>query len=120
MMPQSNPWQSYRQVAAQTASPGQLILMLYDGAIRFLELARNGFREEDPLLFNQTINNNIIKAQNIINELNATLNMEAGAEFAANMRRLYHYLDHRLHESNQFKREDGVTEAISRITVLRD
>ena len=35
-----NPWQSYRQVATSTATPGQLVLMLYDGAIRFLEQAR--------------------------------------------------------------------------------
>ncbi len=119
-MLQTNPWQSYRQVATTTATPGQLVLMLYDGAIRFLERARLGFGCDDPLEFNQTINNNVLRAQAIISELNVTLNMEAGGDFAANLRRLYNYMEQRLHECNQYKREDGIIEVISRITVLRD
>src|ERR1041384_7181423 len=109
-MLQKNPWQSYRQVATTTASPGQLILMLYEGALRFLELAHRGFSEEDPLPFNQTI----------INELNLTLNMEAGGQFSQNMRRLYSYLERRLQESNQYKQQEGLNEVIQRLTVLRD
>src|SRR5437867_13254576 len=93
------PWQSYRQVATQTASPGQLVLMLYDGAIRFLEQARAGFSNDDPLEFNQSIHNNILKAQAIINELNASLDTEKGGELAAKLRVLYNYMDRRLHES---------------------
>jgi flagellar protein FliS len=119
-MPAANPWQSYRQVATQTATPGQLVLMLYDGAIRFLEQARAGFAKDDPLEFNQTINNNVIRAQAIIHELNETLNMEAGGKFAETMRALYNYMDLRLHESNQHKREDGILDVIRRLMVLRD
>ena len=115
-----NPWQSYRQISTQTASPGQLVLMLYDGALRFLEEARRAFGLEDPLEFNQTINNNVIKAQNIINELNAALDMERGADCARNFRRLYDYLDRRLQESNQYKKQDGIVEVITRLTVVRD
>lgn len=119
-MPQPNPWQSYRQVATQTAPPGQLVLMLYDGAIRFLERARLGFQYEDPLEFNLTINNNLLKAQAVISELNLSLNMEEGKECAANFRRLYNYLDRRLQESNQYKQETGIVEVIRRLTILRD
>ena len=119
-MHRPNPWQSYRQVATQTASPGQLVLMMYDGAIRFLEQARRGFAMDDPLEFNQTINNNVLRAQAIINELNATLNTKAGGEFAANLRRLYDYCDRRLQECNQYKQEDGIVEVINRLTVLRE
>ena len=119
-MPPSNPWQSYRQVATQTASPGQLVLMLFDGAIRFLEKARLGFTADDPLEFNQTINNNVIRAQDIIHELNWSLDVEKGGEVAGTLRRLYGYMDHRLHESNQHKREDGILDVIKRLTVLRD
>lgn len=119
-MPQPNPWQSYRQVATQTASPGQLVLMLFDGAIRFLERARLGFNFEDPLEFNLTINNNLLKAQAVISELNLSLNMEEGKDCAANFRRLYNYFDRRLQESNQYKQEAGIVEVIGRLTVLRD
>jgi flagellar protein FliS len=119
-MVQSKPWQSYRQVATQTASPGQLVLMLYDGAIRFLECARTGFGLDDPAEFNQTINNNILRAQAIVNELDTVLNMEAGGPFADKLRALYRYMDARLQEANAQKQEAGVVEVIRHITTLRD
>lgn len=115
-----SPWQSYRQVSAQTASPGQLVLLLYDGAIRFLEQARLGFSKEDPKEFNETINNNIQRAQAIIAEMDQALNMEEGGEFAATMRRLYLYMDTRLQESNVRKSEAGLLDVIKRLTILRD
>jgi flagellar protein FliS len=115
-----NPWQSYRQVATQTASPGLLVLMLYDGAIRFLERAVAGFSAEDPLEFNQTINNNILRAQEIIAELNNSLNLQDGGEFAHTLRRLYNYMDWRLQQSNLHKQESGIREVIGRLGVLRD
>ena len=119
-MTYGNPWQSYQQVATNTAPPGQLVLMLYDGAIRFLNLAVAGFESEDPLEFNQTISNNIIRAQDIINELNLSLNMSVGGEFATTLRSLYAYFDRRLQESNVQKEDTGVREVIQRLTVLRD
>lgn len=104
----------------QTANPGQLVLMLFDGAIKFLERARLGFQYDDPLMFNQTINDNIIRAQEIIAELNASLNMEAGGEFAKTMRRLYEYMDWRLMEANFKKEEAGIIEVIKHLTIIRD
>jgi len=89
----TNPWQSYRQVATKTATPGQLVLMLFDGALRFLDRAMVGFDLDDPLDSNLAINNNILKAQEIIRELNMSLNLDKGGEFAVTMRRLYNYYD---------------------------
>ncbi len=120
MMPRANPWQSYRHVALTTASPGQLVLMLYDGALRFLRQALDGFNEEDPLQFNLTIHNNITRAQAIINELNVSLDMNQGGELSHSLRRLYQYLDRRLDESNYRKERQGVDEAVQRLTTLRD
>lgn len=119
-MPPLNPWQSYRQVATQTASPGQLVLMLYDGAIRFLERARQGFQFEDPLEFNQTINNNLLRAQAIINELNLALDLEQGGKLAHTLRALYLYMDRRLQEANQHKQEQGILEVLRHLTALRE
>ena len=115
-----NPWQSYRQVATRTASPGQLVLMLYEGAIRFLERAEAGFRLEDPVEFNTTINDNILRAQDIIRELDFSLNVEQGGELAIQLRRLYDYFDRVLLEANLRKDPTGITEVVRRITVLRD
>ena len=120
MMRPSNPWNSYRRVAMETAPPGQLILMLFDGILRFLDQSMQGFAHEDPLEFNRTINNNILRAQAIIQELNSSLNMEVGGEFAATMRGLYQYMDRRLQESNLRKTQEGIHEVIQRVTVLRD
>ena len=115
-----NPWNSYRQVATQTASPGQLVIMLYDGAIRALQLAETGFSNEDPAEANQTIHNNVTRAQEILNELNMSLNMEAGGEFASCMRRLYAYMDERLQEANVTKTRQGIEDVLKRLQTLRE
>lgn len=120
MFARAKAWQSYRQVATQTASPGQVVLMLYDGILRFLEQARTGFSKDDPKEFNETINNNVQRAQAIINEMNQSLNMTEGGEFASRMRGLYDYFDRRLQESNMTKTDGGVMEVIQRVTVLRE
>ena len=120
MFREAKAWQTYRQAATQSASPGQLVLMLYDGILRFLEQARLGFGKDDPKEFNETINNNLQRAQAIINEMNASLNMAEGGEFAQRMRGLYDYFDRRLQEANIAKNEEGILEVIKHVTVLRD
>ena len=115
----ANPWQSYRQVATKTATPGQLVLMLFDGALRFLDKALVGFDLDDPLESNLAINNNILKAQEILRELNMSLNMELGGEFAATMRRLYNYYDLQLSQSNLKKDPAGVQLVIRLLSVIR-
>lgn len=116
----TNPWQSYRQVATKTATPGQLVLMLFDGALRFLDRALVGFDLDDPLDSNLAINNNILKAQEIIRELNMSLNLDKGGEFAVTMRRLYNYYDLQLSQSNLRKDAEGVKLVIRLLTVIRD
>ncbi len=114
------PWQSYQQVSTKTASPGLLVVMLYDGAISFLERALTGFDFEDPLEFNATINNNVLRAQQILTELNSSLDMKRGGEISVTLRRLYYYMDARLTQSNLTKTRSGIDEAIRHLTVLRD
>jgi flagellar protein FliS len=115
----SNPWLSYRQVATKTATPGQLVLMLFDGALRFLDKALVGFDLDDPLDSNLAINNNILKAQEILRELNMSLNMEKGGELANTMRRLYNYYDLQLSQSNLQKDPSGVELVIRLLSVIR-
>ena len=115
----TNPWLSYRQVATTTATPGQLVLMLFDGALRFLDKALVGFDLDDPLDSNLAINNNILKAQEILRELNMSLNMEKGGEFATTMRRLYNYYDLQLSQSNLRKDPSGVELVIRLLSVIR-
>jgi flagellar secretion chaperone FliS len=116
----ANPWKSYRKVATLTAPPGQIVLMLYEGALRALENALPGFSQDDPAQANMLIHNNLQRAQEIIRELNYALNMEQGGECAATLRQLYDYFDRRIWESNVRKRREGVDEVIRHLTVLRD
>jgi flagellar protein FliS len=111
---------SYQSVATQTAPPGQLVLMLYEGAIRFLERSLTGFQRQDPAEFHETINNNILRAQEILTHLNTALDLEQGGELALTLRRLYHYMDHQLTHSNIQKCPRGIQDTIARLSTLRD
>jgi flagellar protein FliS len=118
-MTRGNPWQSYKKVATQTASPGQLVLMLFEGAIRFLDRSLTGFALDDPAERNATISNNLIRAQDILHELDASLNLEAGGELAQTLRALYQYCDRRLNESNRYKTDAGIHEVLRHLGELR-
>ena len=120
MTQRSDPWQSYRKVTTQTAPPEQLVLMLYDGAIGFLERGLLGFNHSDPLGFNLTINNNVLRAQAIIFEMNARLDMEKGGDVATNFRRLYDYFYYRLQEGNIKKKKAPIEEIVGHLRELRE
>jgi flagellar protein FliS len=112
---------TYRANAILTASPGQLVLMLYDGALKALALAREGFNQpaDDPRRI-QVINQQLLKAQDILAELQSGLNLEAGGEFARTMHRLYDYHNRRLLEANLRKQVEPVIEVERLVRELRD
>ena len=112
---------TYRTNAVMTASPGQLVLMLFDGALKAMETARAAFalKEEDPRQI-KVINDQILKAQTIIIELQSGLNLEAGGEFARTLDRLYDYHNRRLLEAN-LRKDLAVLEEVERLVRnLRD
>jgi flagellar protein FliS len=102
---------TYRANSILTASPGQLVLMLFDGALKSLAVARAACDDPagDPRRF-EIIHTQLSKAQRIIAELQGTLNMEAGGEFARTMYRLYDYYDRRLMEANLKKQAAPIAE----------
>jgi flagellar secretion chaperone FliS len=112
---------TYRANAVLTASPGQLVLMLYDGALKALALAQQAFCEPaaEPRRI-EAINRHLLKAQAIISELQSGLNMEAGGEFAQTMNRLYDYHNRRLFEANLRKQVAPVIEVERLLRELRD
>lgn len=112
---------TYRANAILTASPGQLVLMLYDGALKALALAREAFAAppEDPRRI-EIINTQLLKAQAILSELQNGLNLEAGGDFARTMHRLYDYHNRRLLEANIRKQVEPVIEVERLVRELRD
>jgi flagellar protein FliS len=104
----NNPLNIYRKTATTTASPGELVLMLFDGALRFMAAAEIGFQEENFARRNEQIHNNIQRTQAIITELQATLNMEKGGEFSENLYRLYDFMQDQLNQANREKSLDKI------------
>jgi flagellar protein FliS len=116
----TNPFKSYTQIAAQTAPPGVVILMLYDRALRALDTALAGFEYADPRQRNETIHNNLRRAVDIVRLLNNSLNLQEGGELAGTLRNLYFYFEDLLVKSNMQKRREGVDEVISQLKPIRD
>ncbi len=112
---------TYRANAVLTASPGQLVLMLFDGALKAIALAREGFAisSDDPRRI-EVINQHLLKAQAILTELQDGLNLETGGEFARTMHRLYDYHNRRLFEANLRKQVEPVVEVERLVRELRD
>ncbi|HVU31942.1 MAG TPA: flagellar export chaperone FliS [Opitutaceae bacterium] len=112
---------TYQVNAILTASPGQLVLMLFDGVLKSLALAQEAFRQppSDPRRI-ETINRHLLKAQEIIAELQSGLSMEAGGEFAKTMHRLYDYHNRRLLEANLRKQVEPVNEVERLVREIRD
>ena len=110
----NNPYQSYQQNSVSTASPGELTLMLYNGCLKFINLAKKGITEKNI----EMKNTNIQKAQKIIHELMVTLNLEI--EVAKNMMSLYDYFIRRLVEAN-VKNDIAILEEVEGfVTEFRD
>lgn len=78
----------YEENTVNTASPVKLVVLLYDGAIRFLKLAERAFAEGDRVLARMHIG----KAEKIILELLGSLNFEDGGEIAENLFALYRFV----------------------------
>ena len=87
---------TYQEAAVTTQSKGRLIVLLYDGAIKFMKLAIKELEAQDY----QAKGRYLTKAQDIINELNIVLDMEAGGEIASNLRQLYIFMNKQLSEAN--------------------
>jgi flagellar protein FliS len=111
---------SYKAQSVQTASPGKLVLMLFDGYLRFTTAAANSFEELDLTKKNEGINNNLIKAQNIVTELQSSLDMSVPGELPGTLYRLYDYVLHQLQQANLQKKQDPIAEADKVIAELRE
>ncbi len=106
---------TYFKNQVESATPLQRVVMLYDGAISFLEDAEQQMRAHDyeaaPLLN--------IRAQNIIMELQGVLNMKEGGELSAKLHSIYAYFLRRLITANS-KRDPGILgEVVEQLKEMR-
>lgn len=97
-MKSMDPADSYKETQIKTATPGKLIVMLYDGAIKFINLALSHLDKKHTGF--EKASNYIIKAQDIVTELMVSLDFDKGGQIAKNLFGLYLYMNRRLIEAN--------------------
>lgn len=114
MAAQTSAHNAYKQNSVTTASPGDLTLMLYNGCLKFLHKAKLAIQDKKI----QEKNTNLQKAQAIISELMATLNMDI--EVSKNMMALYEYMNTRLVEANIRNDISIIEEVEGLVTEFRD
>ena len=107
-------YQAYKKIQVQTADQGQLILMCYDGTIKFLKQALVAMQNNDE----DGRSNLLTKAQNVLWELTNSLNFEAG-EIAYNLDALYNYMIRRLVDADFNNNPDQVNEVINHLTEIK-
>ena len=104
----------YTRSKILTASPAELTLMLYDGAIKFCNIAILGIEQGNV----QKAHDNILKVERIIEEFQVTLNFNY--PIANDFNNVYNYLMKRLREANLEKNKDILEEVNAHIHTLRD
>ncbi|MEK3900544.1 flagellar export chaperone FliS [Paenibacillus sp. FSL R7-0179] len=109
-----SPYDKYRQSSVQTSTPAQLVIMLYDGAIRFVKTAVDGLNKQDL----EKSNLNFGKAQTIVSELMSTL--DHSIEVSKGLYSLYEYTNYLLIQANIQKSPEKAEEAIGYLTDLRE
>jgi len=86
----------YKQMAVKTAHPGQILIMLYEAAIRNVKKAINCIDQNDIAGKGQAI----VKTHDIVNELMNTLNFDIGGQVARDLERLYGFMSEQLLRAN--------------------
>lgn len=109
-----NAQQVYRRNQFETASPAELTMQLYNGAIRFLNQARQAIVQEEIEIANDRLH----RVQDILQELAMTL--DTSLEIGQQLEKLYDYMLYRLTQANVKKDAAMVEEVTSLLTGLRD
>ena len=113
-MAANNPYAAYANSKIMTASPAELTLMLYDGAIKFCNIAIMGIEENNI----EKAHNNIIKAERIIWEFRSTL--DHSYPVWEDFDRVYDYIIRRLHAANIQKDAEILEEVLKHLRTMRD
>jgi flagellar protein FliS len=113
-MAMPNPYATYQEQSVFTASQADLTLMLYNGCIKFLSRAELAMQRKDV----PGANDALLRAQDIILEFMATLDMQY--DVSHQLMALYEYLRRRMIEANLRKEITIVQECLSLVTELRD
>ena len=110
----NNPYNEYLRNKVMTATPGELTLMLYEGAVKFGNISIKAIEDGDMELAHA----NIVKVQNIIDEFRRTLDFKYPV--AQDFENVYSYLSRRLIEANIHKDKEIMEEVVKHLRSMRD
>ena len=116
MYPQTRGAVAYQQTSVQSSSPLELVVLLYDGALRHLVAAKDATLRNDLIARREAFS----KVMAIITELQSTLNIEQGGQVAASLDALYTYMTGRLIDSTAKKDIAGIEEVERLLRPLRE
>ena len=105
----------YQQSSIETASREQILILLYDGAIQFLNKAKISMQQKDI----EATHNNLIGAQNIIQEFIDSLDREVAPQLAENLTSLYEYFIRRLVHANMKQSIEPIDEVLKYLKSLK-
>src|SRR5262245_47313926 len=105
---------AYKDTAVQTSSPTKLVIMLYEGSIRFLRESVTAIENKDLAQKRHTID----RAVAIVQHLHSTLDLDRGGDVAANLNRLYAYITSRILHGSATLETAALEEAIKLLTTL--
>ncbi len=112
--------QQYERQKVLSASPMELILMLYDGGVRSLTGAIEAFDIADGIEQRNGMHKHLLQAQSFITELACSLDVEQGGAMARQIERLYDFMLNHLVEANKSGRRQPVEEVRTMLSELRD
>ena len=113
-----NPLNAYKETQIKTANQGKLIVMLYDGAIKNLNLAIESFSNSHRKF--DAMSNAILKTQDIISELMVSLDFDKGGEMSRNLFSLYTFMNNQLLNANLKKDREPIDEVKKMLMELRE
>lgn len=112
-----NPYlKQYKKNQVETATPEQVLILLYDGAIQYLNRAKIALGESNEEQFHS----NILGCEKILMEFMNTLDMEQGGKLAENLYRLYDYYYNTLVKAGVSKNVNGIDEVLKHLIGLRE
>ena len=115
-------YNAYKKASVKTASQAELVVLLYEGAVKRLVSASSKFSQDGklPVANIESFSADVLRAQEIITELQVSLDMEKGGEIARNLMSLYLYFNDQLRSANISKNKEKIDSVLNMLKELTD
>ena len=115
-------YNAYKKASVNTASQAELVVLLYEGAVKKLASASSKVGPDGtlPVATIESFSSDVLRAEEIITELQVSLDMEKGGEIARNLMSLYLYFNDQLRSANISKNKEKIDSVLNMMSQLAD